>query len=196
MHSRESGPGEDQLTGLLADLVSEPRFDRVLDKITEHARETVGAGEIALLLEGGGIFTCAPHSRLSDRSRRSLEGWAGENAVLALRAQMIESIEREPGLFALEQELDGDGHSLCAAPLRYGQRALGILVALGDASAPLGEAELSKLEDYAVQAAIALANARLFERQEALAKRDPLTGLLNHREFHETVASELSRSRR
>ncbi len=47
-----------------------------------------------------------------------------------------------------------------------------------------------------MQAAIALTNASLFDAQEALAKCDPLTGLLNHREFHETVAYELSEGRR
>jgi diguanylate cyclase (GGDEF)-like protein len=45
-------------------------------------------------------------------------------------------------------------------------------------------------------AGVALANANLLAHQEALARRDPLTGLLNHREFHETLTGELARCRR
>jgi diguanylate cyclase (GGDEF)-like protein len=52
------------------------------------------------------------------------------------------------------------------------------------------------IQSYAAQAAIALANARLYEAQQDLASRDPLTGLLNHRVFHETVAAEIERGRR
>src|SRR5438105_13600910 len=50
------------------------------------------------------------------------------------------------------------------------------------------------LESYAAQVAIALVNARLYQNERSLAARDPLTGLLNHRSFHEAVALELKRS--
>ncbi len=41
--------------------------------------------------------------------------------------------------------------------------------------------------------AIALANARLYQTERSLASRDPLTGLLNHRSFHDALAAELRR---
>ena len=41
-----------------------------------------------------------------------------------------------------------------------------------------------------------LAGARYFAEQRMLASRDPLTGLLNDREFHETLERELQRARR
>ena len=73
----------------------------------------------------------------------------------------------------------------------------GILVALAperpDASC---RATSTLVRSYATQAAIALANARLFRAQQELATRDRLTGLLNHREFHESVERELARGRR
>jgi diguanylate cyclase (GGDEF)-like protein len=52
------------------------------------------------------------------------------------------------------------------------------------------------IESYAAQAAVALSNAHLVERLEKLASQDPLTGLLNHREFHEAVERELGRADR
>jgi diguanylate cyclase (GGDEF)-like protein/putative nucleotidyltransferase with HDIG domain len=56
--------------------------------------------------------------------------------------------------------------------------------------------DVDVLQSFATQAAIALTNARLYEAQEDLASRDPLTSLRNHREFHESVARELERCRR
>lgn len=49
----------------------------------------------------------------------------------------------------------------------------------------LGPDELEDLCDFADHAALALANASLLEEHAALARHDPLTGLRNHREFHD-----------
>ncbi|MGO9788395.1 MAG: HD domain-containing phosphohydrolase [Solirubrobacteraceae bacterium] len=48
------------------------------------------------------------------------------------------------------------------------------------------------LSAFAEHAAIALDNARLLGEHEHRAKRDPLTGLLNHREFREALASAVA----
>jgi diguanylate cyclase (GGDEF)-like protein len=86
--------------------------------------------------------------------------------------------------------------SLCAAPLVYRDRKLGVLVALANGQHSFLPHEVSLLQSYAAQAAIALTNAHLYETQKALARRDPLTELENHRQFHEAVGSELERCRR
>jgi diguanylate cyclase (GGDEF)-like protein len=46
------------------------------------------------------------------------------------------------------------------------------------------------------EAAFALENARLYERAQSLADRDPLTDFLNHRAFHERLGDELLRAQR
>ena len=179
----------DGLAGLLADLVSEPQLDRVRAKIARHAGATLEGAGVALLLDGPAGPVCEAPCLVAAPVQRALERWtSGESpeAAVLLTGRAAAAVLGEPG---------GPERSLCAAPMRYGERRLGTLVALGDSARPLGEPELRTLEAYAGQAAIALTNARMFEAQEALAKRDPLTGLLNHREFHETVAGELSRSR-
>ncbi|MCW2990596.1 MAG: hypothetical protein JWM73_1190 [Solirubrobacterales bacterium] len=71
----------------------------------------------------------------------------------------------------------------------------GALLALGG-TGRMRAADRELVAIVAGHAGMALANAHLLARQEALARRDPLTGLLNHREFHETLASELERCRR
>ncbi|MFL5843820.1 MAG: HD domain-containing phosphohydrolase [Solirubrobacteraceae bacterium] len=71
----------------------------------------------------------------------------------------------------------------------------GLLLALGG-HARMRPQDRELVGIVAGHAGMALANGHLLARQEALARRDPLTGLLNHREFHETLAAELERCRR
>jgi diguanylate cyclase (GGDEF)-like protein len=71
-----------------------------------------------------------------------------------------------------------------------------VLVALAPQARTFLPLDVQLVRSYAAQAAIALANARMFAAQHALATRDALTGLFNHREFHEAVDRELSRSGR
>ena len=59
---------------------------------------------------------------------------------------------------------------------------------------PTGDVEA--LGAIAMHVRGALRNAARLAEQEALARRDPLTGLLNHREFHEGLAQGLARCRR
>ncbi|MGI8594826.1 MAG: diguanylate cyclase [Solirubrobacteraceae bacterium] len=182
----------DGLASLLADLVSEPRLDRVLAKLADHAGAELDGAEVALLLDGPDGPVCETPCPLAPHVQKALERWsASEEGVLEKPVLLSGS-----SAAAVLDKTGTEAPSLCAAPMHYGERRLGTLVvAIGDGARVLDPGEFSRLEAYAVQGAIALTNARLFEAQEALAKRDPLTGLLNHREFHETVARELSRSR-
>src|SRR6185312_6476997 len=82
------------------------------------------------------------------------------------------------------------------APLTYRGESLGVLVALSATPFSFMPRDVDVVQSFATQAAIAISNARLYEAQQELASRDPLTGLLNHREFHETVSRELERCRR
>jgi diguanylate cyclase (GGDEF)-like protein len=185
-----SASSTDGLTGVLADLVSEPQLDRVLDKVVGHARAALDGATVALVLEAASGSRCRPPCSLPDSVQQGLERWAGENAgeggaVLLGAGIAARTLGAHPE----------DVPCLCIAPMHYGDRTLGLIAAIGETVHALGEPERATLEDYAEQAAIALANARLFEAQEALAKRDPLTGLLNHREFHETMSRGLAHSR-
>ena len=86
--------------------------------------------------------------------------------------------------------------SMAAAPLRAHGELLGVLVALAPRPSMFLPGELSILELFSEQAAVALFNARLYAAQQEMATRDALTGLRNHREFHEAVEAELARCRR
>ena len=180
----------------LGDLVSELRLEEVLEKITGNARSAVGGAELALLLHEPAGMRCQSSSGLPADTVASLERWAAQSPRLLEEPVLVDDLAKVEPLARLPEHPDLPLGSLCSAPLTYREGHLGVLVAL--AGAPEGflprDAEL--LRSYASQAAIALTNARLYEAQEALATRDALTGLLNHREFHETLGRELERCRR
>jgi diguanylate cyclase (GGDEF)-like protein len=81
-----------------------------------------------------------------------------------------------------------------AVPLLAGGRAVGALeVRL---SAPLGIDDVKIVELLAATAAVALQNAHLYQETQRLATTDSLTGLSNHRHFHELLGLEVQRARR
>jgi diguanylate cyclase (GGDEF)-like protein len=86
--------------------------------------------------------------------------------------------------------------ALLAVPLRVGDRVLGMLAAHNSRPGVYTEDDLHLLELLAVNAGIALSNARLFAQVQQLAITDPLTGLHNRRHFFELAALELERMRR
>ncbi len=110
--------------------------------------------------------------------------------------RLIDDLGADAELAALPADPDHPLRSLCAAPLVFGGERVGVLLALSNGIAGFLPNDVALLESYAMQAAIALSNAQMFELQSALASRDPLTELFNHREFHEAVARELERCRR
>jgi len=90
-----------------------------------------------------------------------------------------------------------DGVSALAHPLAGGRDggALGVLsVVRGDRAFSEGERELFGY--LAGQAAVSLENLDLHERVQRQAVTDGLTGLYNHRRFHEAVVFETERSKR
>jgi diguanylate cyclase (GGDEF)-like protein len=138
---------------------------------------------------------CRSSSTLPAESLRALEKWA-ESASIRDAPVLLDDISHVSELAALPLDRALPLCSLAAAPLVYRGRTTGVLVGLANSRAGFLPHDVKPLQLYAAQAAIAIENARLYEAQQQLASRDPLTGLLNHREFHEAVARELDVCRR
>ncbi len=186
----------DRLATSLQDLVSELRLDEVLSKITKHAQNAVGGKEFALLTDEGDGMRCLSSSGVPGPTLAALEGWAGGSERVRNEAVVLDDLTAVEALRSLPDEPALPLRSLCSAPLVYRGRSLGLLVALANGTDGFLPHDVDLMQSYAAQAAIALTNARLYEAQEQLATRDPLTSLLNHREFHEAVARELDLCRR
>ena len=186
----------ERLATSLQDLVSELRLDDVLSKITKHAQNAVGGKEFVLLTDDGDGMRCRSSSILPAHFIEALEAWARASDGVRNEGTVIDDLSDVPRLEALPRDRTLPLRSLCAAPLVYRGESLGVLVALANGTAGFLPHDVDLMQSYAAQAAIALTNARVYEAQEQLATRDPLTGLLNHREFHEAVARELDICRR
>jgi diguanylate cyclase (GGDEF)-like protein/putative nucleotidyltransferase with HDIG domain len=186
----------DRLATSLQDLVSALQLDEVLAKIRGNAQVAVGGKEFALLVDEGDGMRCQSSSTLPAESIAALERWAAAPAGRGHDAMVLDDLSQVPALAELPANRALPLRSLCSAPLVFRGRSLGVIVALANGEGGFLPHDVELLQSYAAQAAIALENARLYAAQQQLASRDPLTGLLNHREFHEAVARELEECRR
>ena len=186
-----------RMTASLQDLVGELDLDEVLDKIAVNARAAVGSKEFVVLVsDDDGALRCRASSGVPQDALRTLEAWVAAEHPQAAQLVLVEDVALVPGLAELAAHASMPVGSLCLAPLAYRDANVGALLALAPQARTFLPRDLDLVSSYAVPAAIALANARHFAAQRSLATRDPLTGLLNHREFHESLERELERARR
>jgi diguanylate cyclase (GGDEF)-like protein len=182
----------ERLFASLQDLVSDLRLDEVVAKVTRHAHAAVGGREFLLLVREGDGLICQSSSGLSGHAIAAVEAWANASAGALEGSLLVDDVVAEPRLELLAR-MENPLCSLASAPLNVSGEPLGLLVALGGQQRMFLPRDVSVLESYAAQVAIALANARRYQSEQSLAARDPLTGLLNHRSFHEAVTAELQR---
>ena len=193
---RDERDATERLTASLREMVSDLRTEEVLANIISNAQVAATGREFALLISEGRAFHCRRSSRVPGDMVTRLEGWAADG-LTSLRAPLtLDELTGEPALAPLAGDQRLPVGALHAVPLNYRGTTLGLLIALGHGSDPFVEHEKVALDAYAAQAAIALANARLFERLDELAKRDSLTGLFNHGQFHAQLDDELDRAER
>ncbi|GAC1324815.1 MAG: hypothetical protein NVSMB25_22720 [Thermoleophilaceae bacterium] len=184
----------ERLSTSLRDLVSDLRVDEVLLKIIKNAQDTVPGREFALLVLTEGGFQCRSSSRVPETSLRALEAWASETPEVVEDKIALDTLASVEQLGDLPADKISPLGALYSAPLIFRNERLGALVALAHGADGFFGQERGVMDAYADQAALALANARLFAQLEEHARRDSLTGLLNRRQFHHAVSEELERA--
>ena len=119
-------------------------------------------------------------------------GWAAlQKKVLQVRDTRDDP--RRPG----QRFMRGQHGSVLAIPMLDQEGAcIGVLDFFRTRFDAFGDDEVRFLESVAIQAAMAIANARLHERTVALSLTDPLTGLHNRRSLFQRLDTELERSER
>lgn len=88
------------------------------------------------------------------------------------------------------------GGSMVCAPMVVKKRLAGILTLYKSDIHGFTEAEIKLIQAVTNQAAIAVDNARMYEKTRNLSNTDELTGLANRRYFHEILKRELAQARR
>jgi diguanylate cyclase (GGDEF)-like protein len=193
---REQREVADRLSRSLGDLVSNLHLDEVLTKITENARAAVVGKEFVLLARDGRSARCLSSSGIPPGAIEAIEQWATDAHDVFDSPLLLEDLATVPSLARLARDASMPIGSLRSAPLVFKDQRVGALVALAHGPEAFFPQDATLLESYAAQAAIALSNAHLVERLEQQASQDPLTGLLNHREFHQAVDREIDRCER
>jgi diguanylate cyclase (GGDEF)-like protein len=175
----------------------------VADLMARHVSEAAGADEAAIsywdperdLVLSWGYHPSQPPGTVQAEfglaeyplTRRVLE-----EGITAL----IDVHDPEADPHEVAQLLETGFASLAMLPLVAAGRSVGLVELMNRDPVHLDPASLDLVRAMANEAAFALENARLYERAQALADRDPLTDFLNHRAFHERLGDELLRAQR
>jgi diguanylate cyclase (GGDEF)-like protein len=185
-----------QVTHSLAGTVD---LDTTLQTISESARDVLAAGAAGIELvsdDGKTLVTRSapglPESAVGLRFpiEGSFTGWVVRNG----RPRATVDPTRDP--YIQPRSLDFlQQWPMAAAPIRFRDHTLGALFACMRED-PFDAEELELLNAMAEQAAIAIQNARLFERVSELSITDPLTGLANRRQLQSQLAREFAAARR
>jgi len=114
-----------------------------------------------------------------------------------LYLKQIDNIAELKGLWQVEKEkLNKSGLGILY-PLKSRGKLIGIL-GLGEkqSGSPYSHEDMQMVAGIANQAGVIIENAQLYKRAKIRANTDELTGLYNHRSFHERLEEEIARGSR
>jgi diguanylate cyclase (GGDEF)-like protein len=202
----EAGPASDsyrRLAHVFHEVLSEQSLDSLLERIADTLSDLIPhdsltiyeADDVQRLLKP--VLSRDPWAdkimASSSKYGEGITGWAVHHRepVLANQAHLDPRVNVVPGTPADEPEA-----LICVPLIARGQLkgALNIY-RLGEEARFNGE-ELELAQLFGDAAALALDNAQVKARLEHQASTDSLTGLYNHRTFHERLRAELTRASR
>ncbi|NMB76575.1 MAG: sensor domain-containing diguanylate cyclase [Myxococcales bacterium] len=97
---------------------------------------------------------------------------------------------------SVDQVTNFNTQALLAVPLSFRNRVLGVIELVNNRPDSFSESDLRLLNSLADFAAIAIENARNFQRVQELTVKDDVTNLYNSRFLHEALHQEFERSKR
>jgi diguanylate cyclase (GGDEF)-like protein/PAS domain S-box-containing protein len=184
-------------TGL--ELTAELNLNALLQSIAERALNLIGGKscncyiyrpELDLIER---VATAGEELVLGGKMRRRGEGVVGQ--VWATGAPLL--INDYHSWPRRKREYDNfPNRALVSVPIHWGEEFLGVLNILAFAPHRFTEADRDMLSLFAMQAAIAIRNARLYGKIEQLSVTDELTGLFNRRGFFQLGEREFERALR
>jgi diguanylate cyclase (GGDEF)-like protein len=160
----------------------------LLGIVIESAMEAVGArgGRVVIVDEQSN--TLVEHRRLGTAEDLSEDVLPSKIVV----GEGVEGLAAQTGHPALQN----DPVPVLAVPLQTTQAVVGLLTVTDPSRGTFGEEDGGTLQALASQGAIAIENARMHRLITKQASTDGLTGLNNHRDFHEQLRREIERTER
>jgi diguanylate cyclase (GGDEF)-like protein len=192
-----------QLADVFHDILSEHSLDNLLERIADTLAELVPHDTLSIYQADEGQTLLTPvlardkwaEKIMNSRSAfgEGITGWAAlhREPVRTNQAHLDPRTKTVPGTPPDEAE------ALVTVPLIARDLVKGVLniYRLGE-EATFSDEEFELTTRFADAAALALDNAQIRERLEYQAQTDSLTGLYNHRYFHERLRAELTRANR
>jgi diguanylate cyclase (GGDEF)-like protein len=192
-----------RLADVFHDVLSEQNLDTLLDRIADTLAELVPHDTLTIYALDEARALLLPvlaRDQWADEILGSptafgegITGWAAQHreAVLVPKAHLDPRVKVVPGTPPDEPE------ALISVPLISRSAIKGALniYRLGE-DASFSEADFELAKRFGDAAALALDNAQIRARLERQAQTDSLTGLFNHRYFHERLRAELRRASR
>jgi diguanylate cyclase (GGDEF)-like protein len=175
---------------LLGDLGTSLELEDVLDRLLHAACEVSGAAAAAVTVSqppDGPVLVRSLGVELPDGAGIEI-GPPPDGRVaraISIRYRLA------------EDQLEGTPlRSALAVPLLHDSEILGHLAVYSHDPGEASDETVDEVEELAVRAAPLVENARRFREARQLADMDSLTGLHNHRYFHEALAREVRRAHR
>jgi diguanylate cyclase (GGDEF)-like protein/putative nucleotidyltransferase with HDIG domain len=192
-----------QLADVFHDILSEHSLDNLLERIADTLAELVPHDTLSFYQADEAQTILIPvfardkwaENILSDQSNfgEGITGWA------ALHREPVRTNQahRDPRRKTVPGTPDDEPEALITVPLIARDLVKGMLniYRLGE-DATFSDDEFELATRFADAAALALDNAQIRTRLEYQAQTDSLTGLYNHRYFHERLRAELTRASR
>ena len=192
-----------QLADVFHDILSEHSLDRLLERIADTLAELVPHDTLSIYQADEAQTQLTPvlardkwaEKIMNSRSAfgEGITGWAAlhREPVRTNQAHLDPRTKTVPGTPPDEAE------ALITVPLIARDLVKGVLniYRLGE-EASFSDEEFELATRFADAAALALDNAQIRARLEYQAQTDSLTGLYNHRYFHERLRAELTRANR
>ena len=188
-----------RLADVYHDILAEQSLDALLERIADTLEELIPHDSLTLYSADEPRRLLLPVLSRDQWAEKLLghtlhfgegiTGWAAEHreAVLVNQAHLDPRVKVVPGTPADEPE------ALLSIPLIARAHLKGALNMYRQGDATFTDEEFELARRFADAAALALDNAQVRARLELQAQTDSLTGLYNHRYFHERLRSELRR---
>ncbi len=192
-----------QLADVFHDILSEQSLDNLLDRIADTLAELVPHDTLSIYQADEAQTLLIPvlardkwaEKIMESRSQfgEGITGWA------ALHREPVRTNEahNDPRTKTVPGTPDDEPEALITVPLIARDVVKGVLniYRLGE-HASFSDEEFELTSRFADAAALALDNAQIRARLEYQAQTDSLTGLYNHRYFHDRLRAELTRASR
>ncbi|HVN60664.1 MAG TPA: diguanylate cyclase [Gaiellaceae bacterium] len=191
-----------RLADVYHDILAEQSLDALLERIADTLEDLIPHDSLTIYSADEPRRLLLPVLSRDQWAEKLLEhtlhfgegitGWAAEHreAVLVNQAHLDPRVKVVPGTPADEPE------ALVSIPLIARAHLKGALNMYRQGDATFTDEEFELARRFGDAAALALDNAHVRARLEHQAQTDSLTGLYNHRYFHERLRSELRRASR